>query len=46
MDRLDELQKQLTYLELSEENEQTEELISKVSDFFVKEIEAERQKLI
>jgi len=46
MDRLEELQRQLSYLELIEENEHKEELISKVSDFFVKEIEEERQKLI
>lgn len=46
MDRLKELQQQLSYLELIEENEHTEELISKVSDFFVREIEAERAKLI
>jgi hypothetical protein len=46
MDRLEELQRQLSYLELIEENEQTEELISKVRDFFIKEIKEERQKLI
>jgi hypothetical protein len=46
MERIEELQRQLSYLELIEENEQTEELISKVSDFFIKEIQSERQKLI
>ena len=46
MERIEELQRQLSYLELIEENEHKEELISKVSDYFVKEIEEERQKLI
>jgi len=44
MDRLEELQRQLSYLELIEEEENKEELISKVSDYFVKEIQAERKK--